>query len=60
MEADPRSHEVKELLTQFSQEVGKQRFDLARELLTQLETRLGEADPDVTRARTLIDFVEGK
>lgn len=60
MEADPRAHEVQELLTQLSQEVGKQRFDSARELLTQLVTRLDENDPDVTRARTLIDFVEGK
>jgi energy-coupling factor transporter ATP-binding protein EcfA2 len=60
MEADPRAHEVKDLLTQFSQQVGKLRFDRARELLAQLVMRLGENDPDVTRARTLIDFVEGK
>jgi ABC-type cobalamin/Fe3+-siderophores transport system ATPase subunit len=60
MESDPRAQEVKDLLLQFSQEVGKQRFGSARELLSKLEERLGENDPDVTRARTLLDFVEGK
>jgi hypothetical protein len=60
MEADPRAHEVKDLLTQFSQEVGNQRFDQAHQLLTKLVMTLGESDPDVTHARTLLEFVEGK
>jgi predicted ATP-binding protein involved in virulence len=60
MEADPRAREVKALLSQLSQEVGKQRFESARGLLAQLVDRLGEDDPEVTRARTLLDFMEGE
>lgn len=60
MEADPRAQEVKALLSQLSQEVGKQRFESARGLLVKLVDRLGENDPEVTRARTLLDFMEGE
>ena len=60
MDADPRAQEVKALLSQVSQEVGKQRFEGARGLLAQLVDRLGEGDPEVTRIRTLLDFMEGK
>lgn len=59
MGTDPRSQEVKELLSQFSQKIGKWSFEQARELLVQLAGRLGESDPEVTRARTLLDFMEG-
>lgn len=60
MDADPRAQEVKALLSKISQEVGKQRFEGARGLLAQLVDRLGEGDPEVTRVRTLLDFMEGK
>ena len=60
MEADPRAQEVKALLSQLSQEIAKQRFESARGLLAQLVDRLGEADPEVTRASTLLDFMEGE
>ena len=60
MDADPRAHEVKVLLTQIAQEVGKQRLDGARGLLAQLVDRLGEDDPEVTRVRTLLDFMAGE
>lgn len=60
MDADPRAQEVKELLSQLSKELGKQRFERAHKLLAQLADRLGEDDPEVTRARTLLDFIEGK
>jgi predicted ATP-binding protein involved in virulence len=60
MEADPRAQEVKDLLSQLSQEVGNQRFESARVLLAQLVDRLGEDDPEVTRVRTLLDFMEGE
>jgi ABC-type multidrug transport system ATPase subunit len=59
MHADPRTHEVNELLSNLSHEIGGQHLYRARELLAQLAARLGENDPEVTRARTLIDFVEG-
>ena len=60
MDADPRAQEIKALLSQISQEVGKQRFENARGLLAQLVNHLGEDDPEVTRIRTLLDFMEGE
>ena len=60
MEADSRTQQVKDVLSQFSEEVGKQNFENARQLLRQLATQLGESDPDVIRSRTLLDFMEGK
>ena len=60
MDAPPRTEEVEELLTKLSQEVGRQRYGKARELLAQLVIRLGEGDPEVTRTRTLLDFMEGE
>jgi type I restriction enzyme, S subunit len=60
MDAEPRAQEIKALLSQLSQEVGNQRFESARGLLAQLVNRLGEDEPEVTRVRTLLDFLEGK
>lgn len=60
MDTDPRTQEVKELLSQLSQQIGKQRFDRAHDLVAELTERLGENDPEVTRARTLLDFMEGE
>jgi predicted ATP-binding protein involved in virulence len=60
MDADPRANEVQTVLSEISQEIGAQHFDRARTLLAQIERRLGESDPEVTRIRTLLDFVEGK
>ena len=59
MEADPRTLEIKELLARLSAQVGQQQFDNARGSLTTLAERLGEDDPEVTRLRTLLDFMEG-
>ena len=60
MKADPRTQKIEALLSQVSQEVGKQRYERARELLAQLVDQLGENDPEVTRIRTLLDFMEGE
>lgn len=60
MDADPRTEEVNALLSQISKEVGKQRYESVRGLLLQLVTKLGEDDPEVTRIRTLLDFMEGE
>jgi len=60
MDADPRTQEVNALLSQISQEVGKQRYQSVRELLATLVGKLGEDDPEVTRIRTLLDFMEGE
>lgn len=60
MAADPRAKEVAELLSKISRVIGREEFDRARELLSELVDRLGEDDPEVTRLRTLLDFVEGR
>lgn len=59
MDADPRAEEVKSMLSQLSLEVGRQQFEVAHVLLARLVDRLGEDDPEVTRIRTLLDFMEG-
>ena len=56
MGVDPRTQDVKELLSAISQEVGKLRYENARELLAQLVDRLGGDDPEVIRTRTLLDL----
>jgi hypothetical protein len=60
MDAKPRTPEVEELLSQLSQEIGKHHFNRARDLLAALAECLGDNDPEVTRARTLLDFMEGE
>lgn len=60
MDSDPRTKEVGDLLSKISGAIGKQEFAEARALVTQAVERLGESDPEVTRIRTLLDFVEGK
>lgn len=60
MDSDPRAKDVQKLLTEVSRVVGQQEFSRGRELLAELIERLGENDPEVTRIRTLLDFMEGK
>ena len=60
METDPRTKAVHELLGEISHVLGRQRFDRGRDLLGKLVEQLGEADPEVTRLQTLLDFVEGR
>lgn len=60
MGSDPRAKEVQDLLKEISQFIGRQEFARGRDLLANLVERLGESDPEVTRIRTLLDFVEGK
>ena len=60
MDADPRATKVKELLSNVSQAIGKEQFDQAQGLIDQLVVQLGEDDPEVTRLRTLLDFLAGE
>jgi hypothetical protein len=59
MDVDPRTQEVTELLSQISAEIGHLQFVNARLSLATLVEQLGEDDPEVTRVRTLLDFMEG-
>ena len=58
MDADARNFEIQELLQHISDRVGDDRYGDARKLLDQLAARVGEGDPEVTRVRTLLDFLE--
>ena len=60
MDADPRATEVKELLSEVSEVIGNEQFDQARDLIDQLVEHLGGKDPEVTRLRTLLEFMEGE
>ncbi|MYD26022.1 MAG: AAA family ATPase [Gemmatimonadetes bacterium] len=60
MDADPRTSEVRELLSRLSQVIGKEQFNQALGLIDQLAVRLGDDDPEVTRLRTLLEFMEGE
>ena len=59
MDAFARTESVHWLLSEISGRIGKNRFDGARPLVTQLVGILGENDPEVTRVRALLDFMEG-
>jgi predicted ATP-binding protein involved in virulence len=60
MDSDTRAKEVNALLSEISRVIGQQRYDRGRELLVELAEQLGENDPELTRLRTLLDFLEGK
>jgi len=60
MDADPRTEAVGDLLAKISGAIGQHQFPQARDLLVQLVGKLGEDDPEVTRIRTLLDFMEGE
>lgn len=60
MGAGSRTKDVQELLDKISRAIRDQHFSRSRELLEVLFERLGEEDPEATRLRTLLDFVEGR
>ena len=60
MDAEPRTMEVKKLLSDISEAIGKEQFDQARGLVERLTHYLGDEDPEVTRLLTLLDFMEGE
>ena len=60
MDTDPRTKSVKDLLSQISRTIGRDRYSDARRLLDDLSNRVGENDPEVTRIAILLDFLEGE
>ncbi len=59
MGTDPRTRDVKALLSKISWTIGDDHYDDARVLLAELSRQLGENDPEVTRVRTLLEFMAG-
>ena len=58
MDAESRTKEALDLLSQVSREIGKQRYEDARGLLAKIVAVLDENDPEVIRIQTLLDFLE--
>ena len=58
MSVDSRTHEVSRLLSRVARAIGKQKYESAHCLLSQLVEKLGEDDPEVNRIATLLDFME--
>lgn len=59
MDVRPRNKEVDALLEKLSSLIGDSKLDEARTSLAELAATVGEDDPEVTRLRTLMEFVEG-
>lgn len=59
MDTGPRTAKVEDLLGEISGRIDRNEFDGARRSLAGLTKMLGENDPEVTRLRTLVDFMEG-
>jgi predicted ATP-binding protein involved in virulence len=60
MDAKPRNDSVGILLQKVFNLIDKEDFDAARKLMPKVELKLGPDDPEVTRARTLLTFLESK
>jgi predicted ATP-binding protein involved in virulence len=60
MGAGSRDRSVETLLTQLFQAIDNEDFDNARGVLADVESKLGSDDPEVTRARALMTFLESK
>lgn len=60
MDTLPRTKQVQDLLSRLSREIGTHRYGDARASLVELIEQVGENDPEVTRARTLLEFMEGE
>lgn len=58
MESGPRTEVVQNLLSQISQAVEAKNFTAAQELLVKLKGQVGDNDPEVIRAGTLLEFME--
>lgn len=59
MESRPRAEAVDELLGELSRTMSARKYTKAKKQIADLAEQLGEDDPEVTRARTLLGFMEG-
>ena len=59
MDSDSRNQSVNALLRELFRLIDREEFAAARNLLPKVESQLGPDDPEMTRARTLMAFLEG-
>jgi predicted ATP-binding protein involved in virulence len=60
MGAESRDHSVESRLRQLFKSIDDEDFDRARHELAEVEEELGSNDPEVTRARALMSFLESE
>ena len=60
MEAPVRNMEIEEQLNELFDMIDKERFEEAREAMEGLRKGLGKHDPELTRASSLLKFLEGE
>lgn len=60
MDTRPRNESVDNLLTKLARQISDEDFNGARETIREAAAKLGEDDPEITRARALMAFVEQK
>jgi predicted ATP-binding protein involved in virulence len=58
MHASPRNEETRVLLSELSEAIDSENLLRAKELVSRVAAELGEADPEVTGANTLISLLE--
>ena len=58
MQASPRNEKTQHLLSELAEKVDSEDMDSAKKLVGRLTEELGEGDPEVTRANTLIGMLE--
>jgi predicted ATP-binding protein involved in virulence len=58
MHASPRNEETKELLSRMAVEIDREDLGEAKKTLGEVEEKLGQDDPEVTGANTLINLLE--
>jgi predicted ATP-binding protein involved in virulence len=58
MKSSRRNIEIDRLLKDLSELIDREDIDRARQVLSQVEVRLGANDPEVTGANTLINLLE--
>jgi len=60
MEAPVRNRAMEEQLNELFDLIDDEQFDEAREAMAGLRAKLGEHDPELTRASSLLKFLEGE
>lgn len=60
MDTKPRTEEIDKLLAKLARQIDDDDFDGARATIQAAQKSLGENDPEIVRARTLMAFVEQK
>ncbi len=60
MEAPVRNRAIEEQLNELFDLIDDEQFDMARKVMEGLRAKLGEHDPELTRASSLLKFLEGE